>query len=312
MDKVCVLLATYNGERFLQEQLDSLFAQSHKSLCIIARDDGSRDSSCEILQKNGVKNIANGENLGVKKNFSACLDYALNEASCDYFMFCDQDDVWKKDKVEKTLALMKQMQAKYPNEPILVHTDLCVVDENLCEICPSFWRYQSLDPLLHSLRRFLLQCTTTGCTMMINRPLANLARNIPQQSLMHDMWVGLVAARFGKIGILNEPTILYRQHSFNDMGAKKVSFLQGIKRGLQSLRNPERFTRFMHSYISQAGAFYERFHTSLDENEKKYLLDLANLKAQSPIKRRLTLLRHKLFRQGFMRNIEVFLFLGRI
>ena len=128
--RLAILLGTYNGGRFLREQLDSLFAQTMKDFQLYIRDDGSTDDTMLIVKEyqqlhpNIVKVEDEGKNLGAKGNFERLL--ALTDA--DYYMFCDQDDVWLPDKIEVSFAKMKQMEQRYGDIPLLVHTDLEVVD----------------------------------------------------------------------------------------------------------------------------------------------------------------------------------------
>ena len=140
-------------------------------------------------------------------------------------MFCDQDDVWFPDKIAVTLGKMQELEGRHGGErPLLVHTDMKVADGNLRVVADSLWRYQKSDPVRgEALNRLLVQNCATGCSMMINRALCDLALPIPAEAMMHDWWLVLVAAAFGTIGHCAEPTLLYRQHGANDVGAKKWS-----------------------------------------------------------------------------------------
>src|SRR5699024_4749681 len=127
----------------------------------------------------------------------------------DYLMFADADDFWLPDKVEKTFAKMREMEREAGTGcPILVHTDLAVADGSLRVIAPSLFRYEKLSPQRNSLRELLAQNNVTGCTVMINRALRKLIRQAPADAVMHDWWAALAAAAFGRIGVLDEPTIL--------------------------------------------------------------------------------------------------------
>lgn len=201
--------------------LDYLFSQTYKNFEIIARDDGSQNKTFEILHSYNITIIDSKENLGAKGSFGELLEYAVQNSDADYFIFCDQDDVWEDDKIEKTLVKMQEMQSQYHDEALLVHTDLKVVDEKLNILDDSFLKYERIKSQVNSLNRLLMQNTITGCTVMINKKLAYLALSIPSDSIMHDWWIGLIASKFGKIGYLDEATILYRQHGNNDTGSKK-------------------------------------------------------------------------------------------
>ncbi len=132
------------------------------------------------------------------------------DCGAEYIMFCDQDDVWKNDKIEKTLAKMQSMEQTYPHRPILIHSDLSVVDRELHLLHKSYWIYQHIDPSKDAINRLIFHNTVTGCTMMINRKLAQKAKVIPDEAIMHDWWIVMVASVFGHIGYIDEPLIFYR------------------------------------------------------------------------------------------------------
>ncbi len=231
--KVTILLSTYNGDKHLKELLDSLHSQSYSQFNIIVRDDNSADTTLKILNSYRLQVIPASENIGAKCSFSTLLDYAIQNDDGHYFMFCDQDDIWESDKVEKTLLKMQSMEKKYGDIPLLVHTDLKVVDEKLNMIDESFMRFQYIEARHNKLNNLLMQNTITGCTMMINRELAELSLPIPNDSVMHDWWQGLIASQFGSIGYLEDTTILYRQHANNTVGSKGFSYLEIIKKAFK-------------------------------------------------------------------------------
>ncbi|TLT06358.1 glycosyltransferase family 2 protein [Aliarcobacter thereius] len=310
MNKLSILLSTYNGERYLKEQLDSLFKQTYKDFEIIVRDDISSDKTLEILKSYDVKLIESTQNLGAKKSFSTLLKYALENSDSKYFMFCDQDDVWNDDKIEKTLAKMKEFESFYGSElPLLIHTDLEVVDESLKAISSSMWEYEYILPKYNSLNRLLIQNTITGCTMLINRELAKKSLDIPENAIMHDWWIGLVASCFGNIGSVNTSTIKYRQHGKNTIGAKgfKVNILRHIVSLIKSLIFRD-ITYLNHmQIIIQAKAFLYKFRNKLDVETIKMLEDFTILDQKSWWQKRLILWKYKLLKQGFIRNTGLFL-----
>lgn len=296
---VAILLSTYNGSKYLKNQLDSLFAQTYKDFEIVARDDGSSDDTVEILSSYNVKVLNTGENLGAKMSFDALLEYAVNNSASEYFMFCDQDDVWNTDKIEKTLAKMQEMKQQFGDIPLLVHTDLEVVDEKLNTINSSFMNFQKINPGINNFHNLLIQNTITGCTMMINRKLAKMCLPIPDKAIMHDWWIGLVATQFGEIGYVDEPTIKYRQHTSNTIGAKGFDttfVLKSISKKVSLGGN-----------ISQANAFLKKFRNELDDETIKMLQEFSTLEQKSWWQKRAVLLKYKLFKQGFIRNAGLFL-----
>ena len=214
-------------------------------------------------------------------------------------MFCDQDDVWNQDKVKLTLQKMYEMEKLYKNTPILVHTDLEVVDENLHTINPSFMKLQNLNEKKNRVNNLLIQNTITGCTVMINRDLAKLCLPMSSNAIVHDWWVGLVASYFGKIGYLQQSTIKYRQHTSNTIGAKgfDIGFvLKSISKKVSLGRN-----------ISQSKGFFQQFKNELDEDTIEMLQEFISLEQKTWWQKRAVLLKYKLFKQGFIRNTGLFL-----
>ncbi len=297
--KISILLSTYNGEKYLKAQLDSLFSQSYKNFKLIARDDGSSDKTLEILKSYDIELLPSNENIGVKSSFETLLKYASENSDADYFMFCDQDDVWNQDKVKLTLQKMYEMEKLYKNTPILVHTDLEVVDENLHTINPSFMKLQNLHEKKNRLNNLLIQNTITGCTAMINRDLAKLCLPMSSNAIVHDWWVGLVASYFGKIGYVDDSTIKYRQHTSNTIGAKgfDIGFvLKSISKKVSLGGN-----------ISQSKGFFQQFKNELDEDTIEMLQEFISLEQKTWWQKRAILLKYKLFKQGFIRNTGLFL-----
>ncbi len=294
-DSIVILLSIYNGEKYLKEQFDSLYAQTYKNFKIIAIDDGSQDKSIEILKKYEVELIKSDKNVGAGKSFSILLEFALQKSDANYFMFCDQDDVWYKDKIEKTLQKMKELELSYKDKPLLVHTDLTVVDENLKLLHNSYWKYQNIDVTKDNFQRLLVENVITGCTIMINKNLATLSSPIPKDIIMHDWWLGLVASYFGKIAYIDEPTMKYRQHGFNDTGAKRFD----IKFILSQMKKKHNLSR----YTTQANSFLGRFDDKIDNETKKMLEDFVGMKKLSAWGRRRVFLKYGIFKNGFIRNV---------
>lgn len=301
-----ILLSSFNGQRYLHEQLSSLSAQTcDKSISFLFRDDGSSDESFDILQAFASKTTVNAillentVNFGIKKSFETLLNQAL-QSDTEHIMFCDQDDVWKSDKVVKTIAKMEEMEREYPNQPLLIHSNLTIVDTDLYVLHPSFWTYQNIEPSKDSLNHLLLHNTVTGCTMMINRALAEKVQHIPDEAIMHDWWIAMVASVFGQIGYVDEPLVLYRQHGGNDTGAKQYSWRYWLNRFMQK---PS-----LEKYIVQARAFLECYHNQLTPEHIEMLEAVSKLKHMNWFGRRRTLIKYKIFKNGFVRNIGLMVF----
>jgi glycosyltransferase involved in cell wall biosynthesis len=302
MNKIIILLSTYNGKKYLKQQLDSLYAQTYKNIQIIVRDDSSTDKTIEILNNYDLKIIPSDKNIGVKASFSMLLEYALKNTKSKYFMFCDQDDVWNNNKIEKTLNKMKELEYLHKKTPLLIHTNLEIVDKRLNTINNSMWDYEYINPNNNKLNNLLLQNTATGCTMMINRQLANLSLPIGSSCIIHDWWIALVASQFGKIGFIGEPTIKYRQHGNNDTGAKKFGYIMAIKKAYSILFSKDRYS-YLSRHILQSESFLFHYKTELGHNTKSMLRDFANIKNKSFIQKRKIIIKNKFFKTGLIKNI---------
>lgn len=217
---VTVILATYNGERFLSEQLASLAAQTHRPDRLVLRDDGSSDRSGEIVrtwtQHAGVDlHEVFGPRLGPARSFLTALQAC---GPADMYLFCDQDDVWKPDKIERALRLVPWGREA---PPALCATRLEVVDAQL-----NFLRLSALPKQL-SFSSASCESLLTGCTMAFNRAFRDLlVRALPEQAAMHDWWCYLLAsgARGAELYFDAAPTVLYRQHGTNALGAGPVGW----------------------------------------------------------------------------------------
>ena len=302
MSKISILLSTYNGEKYLKAQLDSLFSQSYKNFKLIIRDDGSSDKTLEILKSYDIELLPSNENLGVKKSFETLLKYAFENSEAKYFMFCDQDDVWNQDKIEKTFKKMQDLENLYgDNIPLLVHSDLEVVNEKLETLSSSMWKSEHINPRANTLNKLLMQNTITGCTMMINRTLAMKSLSISSKAIMHDWWIGLVATTFGKIGFIEESTMRYRQHGKNDTGAKNYDY----KFIINKLRKFSDIN--IDKNIFQAKEFLEEYKEELDEKSKIMLEEFSSIKEKPYLQRVSIICKYRLFKYGVIKNIGLLL-----
>lgn len=232
MKVIAILLSTYNSELFLPELFDSIIDQTNKNWKLFIRDDGSTDNTLDIINHYQKKSanilILNDDikNKGPKNSFM----WMLKNTESNYYMFCDHDDVWLPEKVEKTFIKMKQLERENPDLPILVHCDLKVVDSKLNLISKSFWEYSNINPSYKSFKFYSAYSNITGCTIMINQKSKDISLNIPKNALMHDSWLALVISfNKGVIEYLEEALILYRQHAKNEIGAQyKPSFINRL------------------------------------------------------------------------------------
>ena len=208
-----ILMATYNGEKFIREQIDSIINQSYSDWHLIISDDCSSDNTVNIIKKYKAKypdKISIYENTvrsgSAKANFYRLLSHINNE----YVMFADQDDVWLPEKISITLAMMQSYEKVYgSHNPVLVHTDLYVVDESLHRVYDSLFDMQNMNYTRNGFNNILVQNIVTGCTVMINQALVRHLYEIPVKSVMHDMWFALVLFCIDSMAImLKEQEIL--------------------------------------------------------------------------------------------------------
>lgn len=232
-DKIAILMATYNGEKYICQQIDSILSQTCKDWELYIHDDGSTDNTIAAVENYVEKypdkiHLIDGKSTGgAKYNFF----YMFGQVEAPYYMTCDQDDVWLDKKIELTCDKMLTIENK-ADVPCLVYTELRVVDSELNTIADTMSEYQSLDCHKRTINQFILQNSVTGCTMMVNMALRDKMLHITDidNTIMHDWWAALVAAQFGKTAFIDEPTILYRQHGDNSLGALGINKLSYIVR----------------------------------------------------------------------------------
>lgn len=302
MNTVYILLAAYNGQKYIGEMIDSILAQDYTDWHLVLSDDSSSDSTPSVLDSYAEKyperitHYKSGKRFGNAQNHFMHLLEQYSDAP--YIMFCDQDDVWHKDKISKTLAKMKETE-KDPAVPAMVHTDLCVVDGQLNLLSESFCEYSKLNGHRLALNQLLAQNVVTGCTMMLNSALAQRAAQTVEEKdmLMHDWWIALIASVYGQIGFLDEATIDYRQHSDNVVGAKNIRSVGYILRKISG--NEAR--KAIKQTFTQAKALYARFGDSIDATNKEILKQYASLENDGWFKRRCKYIKYGFYKCGFIR-----------
>lgn len=240
MNTVTILLATYNSSKFLREQLDSLFQQTFREWTLVIRDDGSSDETIAIIKEfqQEFPNILlledTDKNMGASKSFMRLLE----KTDSSYYFFCDHDDIWLPNKVRDSLDLMKKTELGNIMKPVIIHSDLKVVDKNLNIISNSFWKSSGIKPnYLENKNLIQVFNCVTGCTMLFNKTVKELAFPYPASIPMHDWWLAIVTLRnSGIIRHIDQPTILYRQHGSNEVGARMINFSYFIKK-LRTISN---------------------------------------------------------------------------
>lgn len=290
---IVILLSTYNGELYLKEQLDSLFAQSYGEFILLVRDDGSSDSTVQILADYAIRfpekmHLTRDDtgNLGASGSFSWLMNHALEkraELNLDslYLMFCDQDDTWYPDKIARQVNAMVAAEAEMSvPTPVLVHSDLQVVASDNTPIADSLADYQGLETQRNRFANMVISNLVTGCTALINEPLARRALPVPPQAIMHDWWLALVASAFGKVVYLDTPLVHYRQHGNNTIGAKERES-QGIASSnfWRKVFGPAANEHLL-EVARQAATFKARFFPDLQRRQRRALSLCAGMGAR--------------------------------
>lgn len=237
MKTIAVLMSTYNGSRYLREQIDSILAQKDVNVRLIVRDDGSDDNTLDILKEyaqSGKLQWYNGENL---KPLGSFMHLLFNCPESDYYSFSDQDDVWLTDKLSKSVKRMIDVETSNPDKPIIVHTDMSVVDSELSITSKSFWDNNGIRPdILKTFEMLACYNGVNGCTLLMNNAARNLIKEkyFLQSLFIHDVMCSLiVSANGGIIEYVDEPTLLYRQHEGNVVGAdnyKRHYYLRRLRK----------------------------------------------------------------------------------
>lgn len=306
---VDILMATYNGSKYLSEQINSIVNQTYKNWMLYIRDDGSDDDTLNIIKEFSDKYPDkiiliedNKSGLGAKNNFAELLLYSKNK----YCMFCDQDDIWLNNKIEISINNMISAENLYGNRtPILVHTNLKVVDENLKILDNSYWKFQGLNGSNRKINKLMVENNITGCTMIINKALKEKIVNIPKYAIMHDWWIGLIASTLGKIVPIQESTILYRQHGNNEVGAKNINSIEL----LISKLNYSQINSSINNSIKQAKAFYKLYNTELNNTDKLIIEDFVNIKDKNFIIRKIIAIKNKFYKNNLIKKIVYLLFI---
>lgn len=297
-----IVLATYNGAKFLDAQIESILAQDHQDWRLIIRDDASTDSTAAVIEKHEHTFpdrilVLRGEKkrLGIVGNFSALLE----ATTAPYVMFADQDDVWLPHKISLTLTGMKELEKQHGDKtPLLIHTDSSIVDEKLQPVADSFNAHNKLSAHLSPFPRLLVQNTAQGCTMMVNRALLALALPLPPRARMYDMWLAQVAAGLGQIGYIEQQTLKYRQHGANAVGARSKTLREKVGH-IQNM---------MEANVLQGILLRDRYEDKLSEVNRQALQQFIKMPDYGFFRRRFVLVRYSILRQPGWENLPMLVF----
>lgn len=282
--KIAVLMSTYNGEDYISEQIRSILNQTVSDFTLYIRDDGSTDSTVRIINTYSKKDSRirliqdDMQNLGPRDSFFRLL----NVINADYYFFCDQDDVWKNNKIQIMIERLKD----YKNDiPLLAYSNLKCIDKN-GEKLQGFSSFENMVNTDIKNIDYFQTNNIPGCTMVINKKTADIFKmggikqQLNQEDIqMHDWWIALIAAVFGRIVHVNKTLVYYRQHSNNTLGA-------GVKRSkIQKIKNvfnmQKKIKLSLNEAIMQTKYFNEVYGKYVNNNMKTFIEKFSNYSSLS-------------------------------
>lgn len=274
---VSIVIATYNGERYLRQQMSSILEQTHPNFELIVVDDASTDETLSILNEfaaldNRIHVVTAEKNMGLVANF----ERGLKLAKGNFIALSDQDDIFRKDKIERLLNKLND----HPQCDLVI-SDLSLIDDAGGVIAQSLWAYQKIKPQSGTpFRRLLYLNFATGCAMMFRRRLLEFALPIPQNCMVHDWWLAVVAtsSKGGGICLVRESLTAYRQHDANVLGAMaamEITLESAISRVKASSRGAvlvEQRVAVWRPHIARLDGYLQRHFWT--ERERSIIKDL--------------------------------------
>lgn len=291
-NNISIALATYNGAKFLHEQLISLINQTYPPKEIIIVDDCSKDNTLQIIQDiqkkySFIKLFINDQNKGPIKTF----ELAISKCSSNYIALSDQDDIWELDKLEVSLKELKSIEDV--DKPSMVFTDLKMMDSKGNLTGQTFWETQGLNPEKMDFYRSLFLNSVTGCAAVFNKRMKDELAEIPVGIEMHDYWMALIALGVGKLKPLYVSTVKYRSHENSVTVKDEISYSQRIKKFINILSGGD--IEYMRSNFEQAKLFLDIYGYRLDDQTKKQLVYFVSLQKKSSLYRGLYIGYYKYF-----------------
>ncbi len=287
---VDILMATYNGEKYLREQINSIINQTYNSWNLIIRDDGSKDNTLEIIEEyknkdDRIKLLEDGKgNLGIVKNF----EELLNQSGAEFIMFSDQDDIWDEKKIEIYLEKIEKNQ----NKEILIHSDANLCDKEGNVIKKSF--------ILSTAMRTGIENTffnyfVQGATVMITRSMKNFILPFPDEVYLHDRYIHLISELFFERVFIEKSLLLYRQHDNNQVGGK-TELTKLIKKRYFDTRDRKLieylYNKYGNNLVENKKELMEEYLkiTDVKKNRMTRFLNLKKSKIEMPLKKQISLL----------------------
>ncbi|MFA6165592.1 MAG: glycosyltransferase [Gemmatimonadaceae bacterium] len=295
-----------NAGAWIDGFLLSLVAQSHSDWELWIRDDGSTDDTAGQLEQwrarePRVKHVLHGDHsIGAAQGFADVLRRL--PADAQVIATGDADDVWMPERLAAGLSALERAEETSPG-PILIHSDLLVVDEALQDLASSFWRSEGIDPYESSLPSLAIQNVAVGPTLLFNAALLSEVREIPEEAVFQDWWIALVAAATGRVVALSEPLVLYRQHGANAVGARRGSILARLP---GAMARGTKVRRDLDATSLQARALLTKYGSRLAAGDCEALQGLASIAELSGWRRKVAIARWRwLPSHGVLRNIGI-------
>lgn len=286
---VAICMSTYNGEKYLEEQLQSLFNQTYSNIKIYVRDDGSSDKTKEILQRyqDKITIVESKENLGVVQSFMSLLNYVED---ADYYAFCDQDDVWLANKIEIAVEKLEESESQVPT---MYFSDYDYCDENM-----NYTSRSAINKNGPSFQNALVECISLGMNMVINKKLRDiLVKNKMQKAMYHDWIIYLIASSIGNVIYDREVTVKYRRHGKNVSTANQ-NFIQ-----FQIWRIKQIFKKSYFKQVKEQLIEFENIYKEKLKPEDKKLLSFFTKKNYNFINAMKKVFYPHMFRQKILDDI---------
>lgn len=299
---VHIVLATYNGEKFLRQQLDSIVAQDYENWQVEICDDGSTDSTKNIVKEYVEKDSRfslheNEHNLGYVMNFLE----GIRRSHGDYIMLCDQDDIWYPNKISLTLnrAIEAESLLSSPEkQPVLVFGDAMNFESDSGKDMGRFHEMSHFDTKKVDTAHLFMENKCIGCTILVNKAVRSYLEEMPEEIRVHDWWLALICSHFGKICYVDEPLLRYRQHGGNMIGGN--SYSSYVKKRISQLKQQRQTLR---DTVAQGKRFFELFQEKMTKEQKEVAEHFALLYNRNWFMRKIDLIRYGFWKSGFTRNV---------
>ncbi|WP_159479172.1 glycosyltransferase family 2 protein [Chryseobacterium sp. 18068] len=280
-NQICAVLSTYNGEKYIRKQIDSILNQTYKVDKILIIDDVSTDNTINILKEysskySEVECVFNDKNVGPTVNFFN----GLKMVDGDYIVFCDQDDIWFPEKIFEQLSHLKngELDSRY----VASFHNAVLIDSDNATVQNSYWQYRKLNFEKQNFEKSLSRNIMTGCTIMINRNFAKLINeNLKtyENIIFHDHFISLLSYSIAKVVPISKPLMYYRDHNSSVTSKKNTNMISKVIKNLILLKD----NKYLDGNILQAEKFKNDFKSLLDDQSLAALNKFINLKKKNKI-----------------------------